>query len=158
MFDANVWLLIQGYFTNPRDPRVKLYSGFYESAIAQEASLFIAQTVLSEFVNRAIRIRAKEAGWDQQGKLHHQANYNDWIDDASNDIYHISKGANFIDDGFSNINFDVIVNEVKSCTLDFNDVLIKSMCVHQKLTLVTDDADFKGHDIPIITGNHKLLP
>lgn len=157
LFDTNVWLLIQGYFTNHKDPRVRLYSGFYEAALESGAQLFIPQTVISEFVNRAVRSRAFESGWDGKGKIHHHQQYDEWIDDASNDVHHISTGATFLSDGFSEVKFDSIVEMTKESTLDFNDILIKEMCNRCGLVLVTDDSDFRGQDVTLLTGNPKLV-
>ncbi|MEO7992756.1 MAG: PIN domain-containing protein [bacterium] len=42
--------------------------------------------------------------------------------------------------------------------LDFNDLVLVELCRHHDLTLITNDADFKGSGIPLLTANHKLLP
>lgn len=40
---------------------------------------------------------------------------------------------------------------------DFNDQVLTTLCKRSGLKLVTDDGDFKGRGIPIITANQKLL-
>ncbi len=40
---------------------------------------------------------------------------------------------------------------------DFNDQIIATLCKRKGLKLVTDDGDFGGHGIPVVTANRKLL-
>jgi hypothetical protein len=40
---------------------------------------------------------------------------------------------------------------------DFNDLVLVELCKSKALKLVTDDGDFKGKDITILTANKKLL-
>lgn len=40
---------------------------------------------------------------------------------------------------------------------DFNDRVLAYLCKRERLTLVTDDADFGGSDITILTANQSVL-
>ena len=40
---------------------------------------------------------------------------------------------------------------------DFNDQVIAQLCKDKGLTLITNDGDFKGQDVTILTANRRLL-
>ena len=42
-------------------------------------------------------------------------------------------------------------------TIDFNDLVFVELCKQKNLILMTDDADFKCHDVTILTANECLL-
>jgi len=58
---------------------------------------------------------------------------------------------------FANIDVTSLVAAFESGEHDFNDLLIVETCRSKSFVLVTDDADMKGSDVPIVTGNQNLL-
>jgi predicted nucleic acid-binding protein len=52
---------------------------------------------------------------------------------------------------------DALIDEYAAGNSDFNDQVLTTLCKRSGLKLVTDDGDFKGRGIPIITANQKLL-
>ena len=48
-------------------------------------------------------------------------------------------------------------NEYALGESDFNDQILIDLCRRQGLKMVTDDGDFKGQDVSVITRNQRLL-
>ncbi|MCZ7667864.1 MAG: hypothetical protein M5U34_11985 [Chloroflexi bacterium] len=59
--------------------------------------------------------------------------------------------------GFELLALDDLLNTYAAGNSDFNDQVLAALCQTAGLTLVTDDADFRGQGIPIITNNRNLL-
>jgi predicted nucleic acid-binding protein len=51
----------------------------------------------------------------------------------------------------------VLVDEYAAGDSDFNDQVLTALCKKKGLKMVTDDVDFKGRGIPVITANKRLL-
>jgi predicted nuclease of predicted toxin-antitoxin system len=49
------------------------------------------------------------------------------------------------------------MTDYESGNADFNDQIIAELCRKKQLTLITDDGDFHGQDIAILTANKRLL-
>lgn len=156
LFDTNVWLRVQGYFTDSRDRRSRAYSWFYRRALEQNAAIYLPQIVVSEYVKVSLVAMSKDAGRDE-GKIHTQTGYQQWILDVSDDLSHVARDTVRLDDDFSKLNLDECLSHCQTNSIDFNDVLIARLCAEHSLTLVTDDADLHCCDIPIATANRKLL-
>ena len=53
--------------------------------------------------------------------------------------------------------FDIAdINSISLANCDFNDELIVKTCQEHQCVLVTNDADFSGAKIDILTANNKL--
>jgi len=50
-----------------------------------------------------------------------------------------------------------LVEEYSAGDSDFNDQVISALCKRNGFKLVTDDGDFCGQDIPVVTANRHLL-
>ncbi len=55
------------------------------------------------------------------------------------------------------INGETSVDEYAAGESDFNDQIIAVLCKRKGLKLVTDDGDFHGQGIPVVTANRRLL-
>ncbi len=155
MFDANVWLSIGGPFPD-KPKRVAAYSAVYKRALESGAEIFIPQIVAGEFLNRAVVMLARADGHDGRGKIHAAANYGAWIKEACDLLHAILGDHTRLPDGFDALEMEPCYAAAEAGGLEFHDILIASLCRRNGLTLVTDDADYKGQDIPIITWNQQL--
>ncbi len=52
---------------------------------------------------------------------------------------------------------DDLLNDYATGSYDFNDQMITDLCKRKGLKLITNDGDFKGQGIPILTANNRLL-
>lgn len=158
LFDTNVWLRVQGYYTDSRDKRSRTYSWFYKKALERECPIFLPSPVLSEFVGVSLNAKARESGWNrEQGKIHKCASFSEWMSDISDDAYHVINDCSLLDDQFSRFEIDPLFVAASGGGIDFNDLLISEICKLHGLVLVTDDADMKDQEVDIVTANAGLL-
>lgn len=157
LFDANIWLSISGPFEDHIPKRASAYSSFYKNAVESGSEIHIPQIVASEFLNRSVMILAKAAGFDRtMGKIHRAENYRLWIKEACDLLHAIIDGNVRVPDDFHEIKMEHCYKIAEGGGLEFHDVLIASLCDRNDFTLVTDDADYTGHTVPIVTWNQRL--
>lgn len=158
VFDTNVWLRVDGYFTDTADRRSRIYSWFYKKALEHSQTIFLPQVVASEYVKVSLMSMATDAGWKpSDGKVHQHPQYDDWISDVADCLFHVSEGAVRLSDAFLDLDLDTCLRECIEHSIDFNDVLIADLCRRNDLTLVSDDADLAEQPVRIATANKKLL-
>ena len=68
----------------------------------------------------------------------------------------ILKQANRMGEDFVSVDITGVLTEFEAAKLDFNDLIITNLCERENLTLVTDDQDFSGRNLPILTANALL--
>jgi len=89
-------------------------------------------------------------------RLDSQSDYSKQLKSLINDISSYKDYVTIIDDDFKNIDPFTFINSLsESC--DFNDLYYYYRFAELNTAIVTDDSDFLFQDIPIITGNPKLL-
>lgn len=154
--DTNIWLFIYG--PSSTNSRVEVYSQVFKSILEAKCKIFIDALIVSEFINRYARIK--------QGLVAPKTNFKDFrkskefksialsiASDTSRVLAHCCQ----IDSGFESVDMDNVLQVYKEGFSDFNDQIVSSLCNNKNLILLTDDGDFKGHNIPILTANPKLL-
>lgn len=158
-FDANVFLYIF-WPTGSKKNEVD-YSRLYKNCIQQKIPIAMDFTVLSEVINRAIRIEYT-LYLNKNGLSTNNLPFKKYRDcqdgiQAQNDIYDIVKGIlhHFLVCGKEYSKEDVL-SFMTVDTLDFNDKGIVSLCSHKGYVLATNDHDFSGQNIAIISANQKI--
>ena len=73
------------------------------------------------------------------------------------DVKRMLKHCTLINHNFSEEQIHTMVSGYSEGNIDFNDMCIANLCIDNGWTLITDDADFKGKNIHILTANEKLL-
>ena len=76
--------------------------------------------------------------------------------EAADIIRRISKECMPLDDGLASIPIDGIMDDFAKGRYDFNDRVLTYLCKRERLTLVTDDAGFRGSDVTILTANRSF--
>ena len=162
LLDANIWLAVQG--PKSRDEwDVKTYSGVFKRLAQAGCRPFIDATVLGEYVGVYLRIRYEKLrdqlpNLPQWGKpFRRSPHFAAIAGDAAADAKRVLSFCQKTETAFAAVNVFALVDSVAQGKLDFGDLLIAETCRTQSLTLVTNDADFKGLGIPILTANGKLL-
>lgn len=162
LFDANIWLYLEG----PPGQRAELanaYSLVLENILVRDAALVMSPFVLSEFVNRYLRI-----------------NYDTWTDRRlysfkeyrSREAYRavaaeVALASKRILDRCQRVvrgtsSIDTLKQDVSAMagelSHDFNDLLLARSCREEGLILVTHDADASRYDgIVVVTANKRAL-
>lgn len=163
-FDTNIWLEISNPFANAHGEKARVYSKAYQEIIHKGIKIFIDICVISEFINRCARLRFEQ--WKEENSNSAQVSFKTYraTDDYTETIRAVENAAqSFMADcaplntPFSHSALRRLISECGNSRHDFNDLLIAEVCKAHKLTLVTDDGDFRDLPIPILTYNSNLL-
>ncbi len=159
-FDTNIWIFLFCEIADSKKYLVNKYSATYHFLLKAGTPVFIDFVVISEFVNRYLRI-----AFSNYTKKNHLINFNykkdyrqtddfteAWknvCDIVNNRILSKTITINFEYDKSS---FENLLDSNNSDT-DFNDNHIMNLCHTNDLYLLTHDGDFKNSEINIITEN-----
>ena len=157
--DANVWMHVYGQ-SAPDSRAAKLYSGALQKMLKAQSSLYTDVLVISEVINRYIRIDMKARFGNTYANFKDFRRSADFLPAAkgATDIVRRILGATkTIADGFERMQIADLLRDFESGQYDFNDQVIGSLCVRERLTILTDDADFAHCPAPILTVNPRLL-
>lgn len=159
--DANVLLYIfwptgSVFFEN-------IYSKIFSKLLQQKNQMYIDFTVISEVINRVIRIEYEkhisEFALSKKEFVFKSFRDSSFGHSALNDIYQIIQKKvlshfDIIEKGYS---LDEISSFLNQDNLDFNDKAIEYLCMENKFIFITNDSDFKDSDMEILTSNNKLI-
>ena len=156
--DANVWLYVYGP-QNPKSYWVKVYSKAFERILIAKSCIYIDILVVSEFINTYARLKWNlNAPHIKAFKTFRKSDdfktiAREIADNTKRVLGHCSK----IESDFKTLRIDNLMNDYAAGYSDFNDQVITELCKRKGLKLITNDSDFKGQDITILTANKKLL-
>lgn len=154
LLDANILLFLHGP-SSPKDLRVKDYSRAYKRMLAANSQIYVDVLVVSEFVNRYARIKC---GSNRNFKGFRQSKAFEPVAGAIADaMRRILKHCKRTRNGFEALQINPLLDEYAQGKSDFNDQVIASICKRERLKLVTDDSDFSGKGIRVLTANRNLL-
>lgn len=156
--DANIWLLFYGPQV-PRDHRVDVYSRAFANILDAQSTIFIDVLIVSEFINTYARqkwqLEAPEV--ERFKEFRSSADFQQIAQDIASDVRRVLQHCSPIESGFESLNFNGLLVDFARGNADFNDQVISVLCRNRGLTLVTNDRDFHGQDITILTANPRLL-
>lgn len=158
LLDANIWLLIYGP-QQPGDRRVATYSGAFHRMLAAQSRIYIDVLIVSEFINAYARSKWRLlAPSSTDFKQFRQSGaFKPIAQDVAADMKRVLQHCTRVADGFELLTIEPLLNEYALGESDFNDQILIDLCRRQGLKMVTDDSDFKGQDISLITRNQRLL-
>jgi len=160
LLDTNVWFYL---FPAPSDrlpPFAAKYSGALKRMLVAGTHLALDALILSEYLNRYVRIE-----WAALHKTAHRdfkrfrqsPAFADVGQSAALFARRILKLCSRHDHPFSSADIAQVLVDFESGAQDFNDGLLAETCRHHGRKLVTNDGDFTGGGIEVLTGNPKLL-
>lgn len=148
LFDTNVWLYIYGPLAGSEKRKQSQYASLLRDIVDRKAGLFITSMVLSEYINRVLRIEFER--WKKYKGLYNADYKRDYratedFQDALADVkaqvkdilYNVTQKR---PDDFNNIDIDGIVNSMSN-SADFNDVYLVRCCERGNMCFVSDDKD-----------------
>lgn len=158
LLDTNVWLFVYG----PRKPggrNAVVYSRALARILAAEARIYIDVLIVSEFINTYARLKWKWlfASFTDFKQFRNSEDFKPVAKDIAADVRRVLQLCTRVESGFESVAIDALIDEYAAGDSDFNDQILTALCVTEKLRLVTDDGDFKGRGIPVITANKRLL-
>lgn len=164
LVDTNILLLIYCPIGNHRQEAQRQYSTYLGKILNAKSELYVTSQVLSEFINRYLRLDFKLF----QKSAGRQVDYKrDYRGSANFNTTHaamvpilksqILKMCQRLDDDFSSIDLDTILTNIE--LIDHNDAYYAELIQHRKLGILTDDGDYsiyKGK-FNIYTANKRLI-
>lgn len=146
--DTNILIfLFSPDFVSSREYQVDKYSNIYAKLIENQCKLYINSHVVSEFINKCLRIdfnknfqneeRTKEFKKDYRGSSQYKETLSTILHELNK---FMSLNVSQIDDDFSN--FDINREYIENDNSDFNDLIIARNVINNNLKLLSDDADF----------------
>lgn len=158
--DTNIWLYL---FPAPADTSNKFssqYSAVFSKLISANAQPILSPMVLSEYLNRYIRIE-----W-QGGYINQYPKFKDFR--KSPDFTQVAASVNVFAQKIlqhyqvhelaaNALNLQQALNELATGKVDFNDAVFVDICKQSNFKLMTNDSDFQNGGIEILTTNPTLL-
>jgi len=158
LLDTNVWLLVYGP-QKPGSARVAAYSRALAKILAARSRIYIDVLIVSEFINAYARLKWKLVAphFGQFKAFRKSVEFKPVAQDVAADAKRILKHCARIESGFEALDINGLIDEYGTGDFDFNDQVIAGLCKSKGLILVTDDADFGGRGVPVVTANKRLL-
>lgn len=157
-FDTNIWLYINGPVVNTNIAKQKKYSALLSEICSRGAGLYITSMVVSEYINRVVRIgfqvwktedRLNRINADFKNSYRNTEHYSDILADAVLQVDEILKVARRRPDDFHRIDIHSILHSLDQ-SHDYNDAYIVACCEQDNLVLVSDDRDLQNMNSDII--------
>ncbi|THJ19025.1 MAG: PIN domain-containing protein [Nitrospira sp. CG24B] len=162
LFDTNIWLFLYGSQHGPSDPRVRVYSAALKSVLAAQSRILIDVLILSELMNAMARFafnRLPNQPQPRDFKAYRKSTAFKPIAKSITDVCRrILSQAIRTNSDFPSLHIETVLSDYEVGKADFNDQMLAELCKSNGLILVTDDGDFKGMDLTILTENKRLLP
>jgi hypothetical protein len=156
--DANIWLSVYGPMAYQRR-RMLIYANAIRDIRKANCSIFVDVLIISEFINTYAR-------WEYKQSVSRPNTFKDFrkstafvpiAKDIAVNAKRIIKQCQRCDSNFARIDVEALLMEFEKGDSDFNDQIFSKICRDKELTLVTDDGDFKGSGLTILTANNQLL-
>lgn len=160
-FDANILIYLFWPTTNNTNSLANQYSSVLATLLRNGFKLFINPTVVSEAINRILRIEFENYKIQNGNDTIAFKAYRDSDEgrQAQSDAYAVLN--NRILNLFSVKDKCLSKNDIKSFLsvdcLDFNDKIILDVCKSNNLILLTHDKDYAGTDIDVISANRAYF-
>lgn len=167
--DANIWLHVFCPVSFSREAIYRKYSWALNRLIHSTNKMYIDITILSEFINRWQKIafanyKEDNANDNKDQDFQFKRDYKK-TEDFKETLRIISstvedkilKWSSVINLQYEKKDIFELIGNLEKESIDFNDLHIEKLCKANRLFLLTDDGDFAGSSIDIISGNPKLL-
>ena len=160
LFDANIWIFMYAP-QRARGRKARVYSRALGDILRAEADIYVDVVVLSEFINRYARLVhavAKGSGAPPEFKVYRNSPaFKAVAKDIADASRRILKHCQRTESCFSSVDVDRVLREFETTCPDFNDQMLAEICKANGFKLVTDDSDFRGTGLTVLTANKKLL-
>ena len=156
--DANIWLFLFGPQQSPVRNRVKTYSQAFKRILIAKSQIYIDVLIVSEFINSYSRIIWRNASPTVSFKqFRNSRQFKPIAQNIAADVRNVLMHCSPMESGFSLLDMNDLLNDYAAGGVDFNDQVISELCRTKGLTLITNDGDFRGQGIHILTANRRLL-
>lgn len=162
--DTNIWT----YIYSPQDPTDKRWVSTYSRAfdsraferiLSAKSCIYVDVLVISEFINTYARIKwgLFKPHKKRFKDFRNSSDFKPIAKDIADSVKRIMKHCRPLESGFEHLDINNVLDDYVNGASDFNDQVIGKLCNANGLTLLTNDKDFHGQNIPILTANSRLL-
>lgn len=161
LLDTNVWFFVYGPH-RPGSNKAALYSKAMARILTAGSRIYIDVLIVSEFVNAYARLKHNifqgRPGVSRDFKAFRKSSaFKTVAQDIAADVKKVLTNCARVESGFATLDIDSLVNEYERGESDSNDLVLTELCKSRGFKLVTDDGDFKGKDVEVLTANERLL-
>lgn len=160
LIDTNIWLFVSAPPSASIRGETRQYSAVLKDLLKSKANIFISSTILSEYLNRYIRIEFNAHHKNKHANFKLFRKSADFIAvgaKAASEAKAIAKICVTKDDNFSNFAINDVLDAFEAGVSDFNDGVILHFCQTHDCKLITHDGDFAVGGVDVLTGNKRLL-
>lgn len=158
-FDANILIYLYWATASEWDDK---YAKIYDDIDDPSNNFIVDFIVISEFVNRAMRISydiyLDEKGFDSKDISFKEYRNNQEGQEALQEVYTLVKEVleyfEVIESSYSKSKIEEMCT---SDDLDISDKAIVEICKNNDFILLTNDSDFKDSDVDILSCNNSLV-
>jgi len=161
-FDTNVLLYLFSPVATPSTKwAVNAYTAIFGHCLKMQNVLCVDVFVLSEFINTFLRFEY-ENYLKTKGLNRNQFNFKNFR--STTEGVQVAQDVEMVVKERILKRFKMVgklfeesdISTISLANTDFNDELIVKTCKEHKCVLVTNDADFSGVDVDILTANNKI--
>ena len=149
--DTNILIyLFSPDFVSSNEQHIEQYSKILEILLQNSAELYISSIVVSEFINRILRIdyeKNKELYPDFKQDYRKSQKYKETLNLILKELKKILKISYKINDTFSDFDLLSWYQRDDNQNLDFNDLQIAFIIEKNNLKLLSNDSDFENFGI-----------
>lgn len=146
--DTNILIfLFSPSYVQSNHNQIEKYSAIFTSLVKNKCTLYVNSHVVSEFINRCLRIDF-DNNYNINGDKNYKKDYRvsqeylKTIQIVLKELKKFLKLANHINDDF--VSFDISTAYTTTKESDFNDLIIADTVRKNNLKLLSDDGDFKN--------------
>lgn len=158
VLDANILLYTFGPSDFRSGDRDHVYNDAMTKMIVNKCKLYMILPVLSEYIYRYLdkQLKLNKVDKDDLKAFRKTDAYKEIAEMIAADVREILNLVKCCNPTFENSKACEVLDRFLQCTLDFNDAIIENFCISNRLTLVTNDGDFRNSDVHILTANSSL--
>lgn len=160
LVDTNVWLYLFPAPGNPPHNFAQQYSTAFANLVSAQAQPVLDPMVLSEYLNRYIRLEWEGNYRTQYLKFKDFRNSPDFSAvalAAETFARRILSFCQIHSIPADELDLSLALAEFSAGGVDFNDALLVDICKNRNLKLMTNDGDFQDGGIEVLTTNRRLL-
>lgn len=157
LFDTNIWIYLYAPIAGANAALQAKYARLLKEIISRNATIFITSTIVSEYINRSLRIAF--GNWKKANNLASAdfkrdyrctGEYKSDLNAVKIEIKEIlaNKCVSQKPDNFHNINIDDLFGRMDD-GCDYNDAYIIKTCEQDNTILVSNDKDFQNLSSPV---------
>ncbi|MBR1235736.1 hypothetical protein [Bradyrhizobium sp. AUGA SZCCT0182] len=164
LFDANIWLILNGY-SGSAPHRADIYSESYKKLLANGNTVVVNDYILGEYCNRCCKLEyeSHKRCSDNPDRFPSYKEYRKTreflpvMESVRDDCLNILDDCEFVAVKGDHYDIAEILNKFCDGSMDFTDMITTKYCASEDVVLMTDDRDFVGCNLEIITANKRLL-